>query len=619
MNGNNTTGGVKEVGTYGEFRFRHPTVEDGDAIWKLVKHSPPLDLNSRYSYLILCKHFRETCVIGENDNGIVSFLSTYKPPEKSDVLFIWQVAVARHQQGKGVASAMVKYLLSEEYLKDVTYLETSVTPPNRKSLALFKSIAGYLNTTIEKQEFLKGEDFGANEHPPEILLRIGPFTHAPEEVSDEGSEGLKVFREKESEVRSYSRAFPTVFDHARGSIIYDESNNRYIDFFAGAGTLNYGHNNPLVTEALIEYLQNDGIVHGLDKATTSKRRFIESFYSIILEPRDLDYKIQFPGPTGTNAVETALKLARMIKGTSNIIAFTNAFHGLTMGSLSITGNDFYRDESFISRNNVAFMPYDGYFGDSINTVDYLRKFLEDSSSGLDDPAAVIVETVQGEGGVNVSSINWLRQLSELCHEFDILLIVDDIQVGNGRTGRFFSFEHAGIKPDIVTLSKSIGGGLPLSLVLMKPELDIWKPGEHTGTFRGNNLAFVAATQLFNYWKTDELTREINKKSSIVRRRLETIRDRYPQLEADVRGRGLIYGLDVPHRGFCENLAKAAFDRNVIIELSGAENNVLKFLPSLIIEEELLREGLDIIEECVEDVLEEEVLIYQTRTSGEVVL
>ena len=310
----------------------------------------------------------------------------------------------------------------------------------------------------------------------------------------------------------------------------------------------------------------------------------------------------------------------MIKGTSNIIAFTNAFHGLTMGSLSITGNDFYRDESFISRNNVAFMPYDGYFGDTINTVDYLRKFLEDSSSGLDDPAAVIVETVQGEGGVNVSSIEWRRQLSELCREFDILLIADDIQVGNGRTGPFFSFEHAGITPDIVTLSKSIGGGLPLSLVLMKPELDIWKPGEHTGTFRGNNLAFVAATQLFNnYWKTDELTREINKKSSIVRRRLETIRDRYPQLEADVRGRGLIYGLDVPHRGFCENLAKAAFDRNVIVELSGAENNVLKFLPSLIIEEELLREGLDIIEECVEDVLDDEVLIHQTRTSGDVVL
>ena len=616
----NSTGRVEDVGLYGSFLFRHPRVEDGDAIWKLIKHSPPLDLNSRYNYLILCKHFRETCVIGENDKGIVSFLSAYKPPGRSDVLFIWQVVVARHQQEKGVASAMIKYLLSEEYLKDVTYLETSVTPPNRKSLALFKSIAGYLNTTIEKQEFLKGEDFGANEHPPEILLRIGPFTHAPKEVSDGESEGLKVFKERESEVRSYSRSFPTVFDHARGSIIHDESNNRYIDFFAGAGTLNYGHNNPLITKALIEYLRNEGIVHGLDKATTSKRRFIESFYSTILEPRDLDYKIQFPGPTGTNAVETALKLARMIKGTSNIIAFTNAFHGLTMGSLSITGNDFYRDESFISRNNVAFMPYDGYFGDTINTIDYLRKFLEDSSSGLDDPAAVIVETVQGEGGVNVSSIEWLRQLSELCREFDILLIADDIQVGNGRTGLFFSFEHAGITPDIVTLSKSIGGGLPLSLVLMKPELDIWKPGEHTGTFRGNNLAFVAATQIFNnYWKTDELTREINKKSAILRKRLENIRDRHPELEADVRGRGLIYGLDVSHRGFCENLAHAAFDRNVIIELAGAEDNVLKFLPPLTIEEKLLMEGLDIIEECVEDVLKDEVLIHQTRTSGDVVL
>ena len=189
-------------------------------------------------------------------------------------------------------------------------------------------------------------------------------------------------------------------------------------------------------------------------------------------------------------------------------------------------------------------------------------------------------------------------------------------MGNGRTGRFFSFEHAGIKPDIVTHSKSIGGGLPLSLVLMKPELDMWKSGEHTGTFRGNNLAFVAATQLFNYWKMDELEREIKKKSSILKKRLETIRDRYPELEADVRGRGLIYGLDVPHRGFCENLARTAFDRNMIIELAGAEDNVLKFLPSLIMEKEMLRAGLDIIEQGVEEVLKDEVLIQQTRTSGD---
>ncbi|MEC9341992.1 MAG: aspartate aminotransferase family protein, partial [Pseudomonadota bacterium] len=315
---------------------------------------------------------------------------------------------------------------------------------------------------------------------------------------------MEIFEELESEVRGYIRAFPAVFDTAKGSHLYDEQGNRYIDFFAGAGTLNYGHNHPGISQALIEYLRKDGIVHALDKATIAKRDFMDKFQSVILKPRGLDYKMQFTGPTGTNAVETALKLSRMIKQRSNIIAFTNGYHGLTMGSLAVTGNAFYRDESYGVRHNSDFMPYDGYLGPDINTTDYLRRFLKDQSSGVDLPAAIIVETVQGEGGIHVASIPWLQQLEKICREFDILLIVDDIQMGNGRTGSFFSFERAGITPDMVTLSKAVGGGLPMALLLMRPELDRWQPGEHTGTFRGNNLAFVAATKALEFWDDDTL-------------------------------------------------------------------------------------------------------------------
>src|SRR6056297_322638 len=189
---------------------------------------------------------------------------------------------------------------------------------------------------------------------------------------------MRIFQQLESKVRGYVRSFPVIFESAKGSTMVDESGNEYIDFFAGAGTLNYGHNNPIISEALIDYLKKDGVVHGLDMATSAKKRFLTKFSETILEPRNLEYKVQFTGPTGTNSVESAIKLARMIKGRSNIAAFTNAFHGLTMGALAITGNTFYRDEAHISRSNVSFLPFDSYMGDDFNTLDYFRKLLEDN-------------------------------------------------------------------------------------------------------------------------------------------------------------------------------------------------------------------------------------------------
>ncbi len=414
---------------------------------------------------------------------------------------------------------------------------------------------------------------------------------------------MRIFDQVESQVRSYVRAFPVIFNKAKGALLYDEQENEYIDFFAGAGVLNYGHNNPTVNKAMVEYIQQDGILHSLDQATSAKKRFLERLYYDILQPRHMEYKVQFTGPTGTNAVETALKLVRMVKGRSNVIAFTNAFHGLTMGSIAITGNAFYRDESFINRTNVSFMPYDNYFGPDVNTARYLRKFLEDMSSGVDLPAAIILETVQAEGGINVASKEWLVEVEQICREFDILLIVDDIQVGIGRTGTFFSFEEAGISPDMIVLSKSIGGGLPLALLLLKPELDQWRAGEHTGTFRGNNLAFVAAAELISYWQTDELANYIKSSEVIIRDRLTKMAEEYKELDATVRGRGMIYGLDIGARGMAACIARECFNRNLVIELSGAWDNVLKILPPLVIEEEYLVKGLDIIEESIKFLIE----------------
>lgn len=418
---------------------------------------------------------------------------------------------------------------------------------------------------------------------------------------------LSIFNKMESEVRGYIRSFPVVFNQARGSMLIDEDRNEYIDFFSGAGTLNYGHNNPIFKEKLVDYLASDGLVHGLDMATTAKREFLETVDRVLLKPRDWQYTLQFTGPTGTNAVEAALKIARQVKGRSNIISFTHGFHGVSGGSLAATANAKFRDASGYTLGNTSFMPYDGYFGPDVDTIAFMERMLEDRSSGLDHPAAVIVETVQGEGGVNVATLRWLKDLERLCRRHDMLLIVDDIQVGCGRTGSYFSFESAGIRPDIITLSKSLSGfGLPMSLVLMKPELDIWKPGAHSGTFRGNNLAFVTATAALNtYWADDAFSADIQRKERLVRDWLENVIHSYPNAGLAVRGRGLIQGLvTTADHSLANKIAHAAFEKGVVVETSGANDEVLKLLPSLTIEDELLTRGLDVIEQSLAEVLGE---------------
>ena len=415
---------------------------------------------------------------------------------------------------------------------------------------------------------------------------------------------LDIFSDIESDVRGYIRSFPVVFERAVGSVMTDQQGTDYIDFFAGAGALNYGHNNPLMKAKLIDYIADDSISHSLDMATAAKKRFLETFQRLILEPRSLDYKLQFTGPTGTNAVEAALKIARISTGRSTVVAFTRAFHGVSAGSLAVTANQHFRQAAGVTLDDAVFVPFDGYFP-GLDSLAYLEKLLDDPSSGLDKPAAVIVETIQAEGGINVASSEWLRGLRELTTRHGIVLIVDDIQVGSGRTGEFFSFESSGIVPDIVTLSKSLSGyGLPMSLVLLKRDIDVLKRGSHSGTFRGNNMAFVCATvALETYWTDDALTREVHRKEAIVTARLAEIAAAHPEAQLEVRGRGFIFGFASTHMPeLAQAIAAQAFLRGLVVETSGPVDEVLKLLPALVIDDETLGRGLDIIAAATEAAL-----------------
>jgi diaminobutyrate-2-oxoglutarate transaminase len=413
-----------------------------------------------------------------------------------------------------------------------------------------------------------------------------------------------VFDELESEVQCYARSFPVVFDRAEGARLYDRDGRCYLDFLSGAGSLNYGHNEPRLRRALVAYVERGGITHSLDLHTGAKEEFLEAFAECILRPRHLQYVVQFTGPTGTNAVEAAIKVARRVTGRTNVIAFTNGFHGVTLGALGATGNSHHRDAAGIPLSGVTRMPFDGYLGPDMDTIAYLERMLDDRSSGVDAPAAAIVETVQGEGGLNVASPEWLRRLAAVCRARGILLIVDDIQAGCGRTGTFFSFESAGIRPDVVTLSKSLSGyGLPFAVTLLRPEIDAWKPGEHNGTFRGNNHAFVtAAAALRIYWRNDHLARAVRMKGRIVASRLGAIAHRHAGVGLRVRGRGLMIGLDCCEGARAEAVARAAFERGLVIETGGSEGQVLKCFCPLTISVDELHRGLDILDGAVAEVL-----------------
>ncbi|MFJ4949531.1 diaminobutyrate--2-oxoglutarate transaminase [Streptomyces sp. NPDC088760] len=413
---------------------------------------------------------------------------------------------------------------------------------------------------------------------------------------------ITVFESVESEVRSYCRTWPAVFTRAQGSHMYDEDGRAFLDFFVGAGTLNYGHNNPVLKRALLDYLTHDGITHSLDMYTEAKRTFLETFRDLVLRPRGLTYKVMFPGPSGTNAVEAALKLARKATGREAVVSFTHAFHGMTLGSLSVSGSAARSENPGIPRLPSYHLPFDQYLDGDAGAPDFrwFRQLLDDKGSGFPHPAAVIVETVQGEGGVNVARPEWLRELSRICKQHDMLLIVDDIQMGCGRTGTFFSFEESGIEPDIVTLSKSLSGyGLPLAVTLLRPELDVWQPGEHNGTFRGPNPAFVTATAaLHSYWSDNQLEKQVFAHGDQTELELRRISHSRAGEGVSVRGRGLVWGLafDRPERA--AEVRRRCFEQGLVIETAGPRDEVVKLLPPLTCTVDELEWGLDVITRAV---------------------
>ncbi len=422
-----------------------------------------------------------------------------------------------------------------------------------------------------------------------------------------------VFERIESDVRTYSRSWPVVFDVARGCQLYSAAEEPYVDFFSGAGALNYGHNHPVLKEALMEYLAADRVIHSLDMSTRAKEHFLERFDEVVLAPRGYDYKVQFPGPTGTNAVEAALKLARKVTGREQIVSFTNAFHGMTLGSLSVTGNSMKRGGAGVPLAHTTALPYCSFLDDAIDSISLLESLLDGSGSGLDLPAAVIVETVQGEGGVNTASELWLVRLAELCRERGILLIVDDIQMGCGRTGPFFSFEGAGLVPDIVTLSKSLSGsGLPLAVTLIRRDLDIWQPGEHNGTFRGNNPAFVTAAAALGFWegqRGEKMEAATVAKGTVVEKALVEVASSYQAAGARVGGRGLVWGLTFDDPTVAAATCREAFDRGLLVETSGPDSEAIKVMPPLTISiDDELVPGLQIVADAVHAVM-------RTRQAG----
>jgi len=410
--------------------------------------------------------------------------------------------------------------------------------------------------------------------------------------------------DQESSVRYYSRSWPVMFSRGVGTMLYSAENRAYLDFFAGAGALNYGHNNPLLKSELMEYLANDGIIHSLDMMTEAKASFLQAFRDLVLIPRGLDYKVQFTGPTGANAVEAALKLARKVTGRHAVVAFTRSFHGMSLGALSVSGSSAKRAAAGVDLHDVIRLPFDGFGSQQMSGLILLADLLADPSSGIDLPAAVVVETVQAEGGINVAGGAWLRKLAQICRDNDIVLVVDDIQVGCGRTGRFFSFEESGIEPDIVCLSKSLSGyGLPMAIVIYRRDLDVWEPGEHNGTFRGHNAAFVtAAAAVRAYWSDGELQRQCADKSELVSDALGTLCGKYREHGVAFRGRGLIWGLEFPGPGLARQVCDSAFSFGLLMETAGPRDEVVKLMPPLIASDDELRQGLELLDDAMRYVL-----------------
>jgi len=409
--------------------------------------------------------------------------------------------------------------------------------------------------------------------------------------------GIELMNNIESGARTYASTFQTVFDRGAGVRMRDQSGREIIDCLACAGALPLGHNHPEIREALIEFINSGHVQQVLDLTTPAKVEFTRELYSLLPREWARQAKIQFCSPSGSDAVEAAMKLTRFATQRYPIIAFHGAYHGMTSGALAAMGNTGPKCGTGMAVNGVHFAPYpyryrcpfgtDGSQTDDLS-IQYLSTILNDPESGITKPAAVIVEIVQGEGGCIPASDRWLRELRKLTQEQDIPLVIDEVQTGFARTGAMFAFERAGILPDVLILSKAVGGGFPLAVIVYDQSLDLWPRGMHVGTFRGNQIAMVAGKVTMEILERDRIAHHATEMGKELSNGLSELARLHSEL-GDIRGRGLMLGVEVidPFTG-CRNgalareIRQAAFENGLLIEAGGRDGAVIRFLPPLII-------------------------------------
>ncbi|WP_338356188.1 diaminobutyrate--2-oxoglutarate transaminase [Yeosuana marina] len=413
---------------------------------------------------------------------------------------------------------------------------------------------------------------------------------------------LKRQRMYESNARSYPRKFPIALQKAKGPFIMDTNGHVFMDCLSGAGSLALGHNHTVIIEAIQKSIDRNIPMLALDMVSEVKDEFVQTLFEILPIEFRKEARIQFCSPCGTDAVEAAIKLAKIATGRSSIFSFSGSYHGMTQGSLSITGNKFIRNQVPNLMSDVSFLPFPYHYRCPFGiggleaekiSLHYIENILKDSHSGKSLPAAFILEAVQGEGGTIPASPFWLKGIREITKKYNIPLILDEIQSGIGRTGEMFSFEESGIIPDIMVLSKAIGGSLPLSVIVYNESLDKWSPGSHAGTFRGNQLAMATGTAVLKYIKENRIVENSKIKGFHMKKALLKLQKNYPFI-GEVRGKGLMIGIEIvdsavipdalgsypPNPKLATEIQKTCLQNGLIVEIGGRDNCVLRLLPPL---------------------------------------
>ena len=423
----------------------------------------------------------------------------------------------------------------------------------------------------------------------------------------------------ESNARSYPRKFPFALVKAKGSWVEDIEGNKYLDFLCGAGTLALGHNDDEINKAMVELIQSDFPLHTLDLTTPVKDEFVQTVISHLPKELAENCKIQFCSPSGTDATDAALKLCKTATGRQNVIAFQGGFHGMGHGALSCTGNLGAKNKVQGLIPGVQHFPYPNFrsaFGltgdaDTNACCAYFENTLKDPESGITKPAAVILEPIQGEGGVNPAPVKFLQTVRRVTQELDIPMIVDEIQCGMGRSGKLFAFEYAGIVPDVILVSKAIGGSQPLSIVIYNRKLDTWQPGAHTGTFRGNQLAMKAGTIVLNRVTKLDFLNDVVRKGEKIMTRMNEIKSKV-SIIGDVRGKGLMIGCEfvnpkgtpnangiLPRNGeAAAKVQKLCFENKLVMEKGGRDGSVMRCLCALTVTDDEIDTAMNIFEKAV---------------------